>query len=168
MKFPQPVPGLPIESQPEAIICRLVLVGEARGEQDEGGALESVAMLGVLWVGENRRLDRKHRWPDNLRGVFLQRAQFSCFNQYDPNRAKLLDLWKSDPVTWERADTVADLFESGLTLDPTMGATHYCTEALWGRDDPTLPFHWYSRQEIDAGRTVRLRQFGHHVFGRAA
>jgi hypothetical protein len=169
MRYPTPTPNASIEKQPEAIIIRLALCGEARGEQDQGGTLEAVAMLGVLWVAENRRTDAKGRWRPTLRGVLLQRAQFSCFNPYDPNRDKLLDLWRSDPVTWERADTVADLFERGLTIDPTLGSTHYSTKAIWGRaGGPGPPFAWYSQAEIDAGRTVALALYGSHVFGRAA
>lgn len=161
----RPVPGLAVEQQPDLIVSRLVLAGEARGEQDLLGRLESEAMLAVWHVGQNRALDRRVRWPRTMRLVFLQPMQFSCLNPDDPNRARLLELWRTDAATWERADTVCDLAEAGRTFDLTHGATHYCTEALWGMDRPGA---WFSRQEIEAGRTVRLVQWGHHVFGRAA
>jgi hypothetical protein len=151
----RPLAGIDIEYQPGPVVCGLALVGEARGERDEGGNLEALAMLAILWVAENRRQGDGRRWPSSLKAVFLQRHQFSCFNAEDPNRPKLLTLWRDDPVTWERADTVCDLFESGWTVDPTMGATHYCSERLWGRDDSARPggAAWHSLQEIEAGRT---------------
>jgi len=160
----RPVPGLSVEQQPDLIVSRLMLAGEARGEQDQLGRLESEVMLAVWHVGQNRALDLRARWPRTMRLVFLQPMQFSCLNAADPNRVKLLELWRTDPATWERADTVCDLAEAGRTLDLTHGATHYCTEALWGKDRPGA---WFSRQEIEAGRTMRLVQYGHHVFGRA-
>jgi hypothetical protein len=159
------VPGLQIEQQPDLVVSRLTLAGEARGEHDQAGSLESEAMLAVWHVGQNRALDRLGRWPRTMRLVFLQPMQFSCFNPLDPNRERLLELWRTDPASWERADTVCDLAEAGRTIDLTHGATHYCTEALWGADRPGA---WFSRQEIEAGRTARLVQYGHHIFGRAA
>ncbi len=165
----RPVPGLMIEQQSESVICALALCGEARGEQDAGGRLESTAMLAILWVLWNRVKDPGNRWPKTMRQAFLQPWQFSCFNPNDPNRARLLDLWKTDPVSWERADTVCDLFEQECTLDPTGDATHYCTKALWAVDDSERKHpRWHSRQEIEAGRTVETARWGHHVFARAA
>ncbi len=150
-------------------MCALALVGEARGEQDAGGDLEAVAMLCVLWVGNNRIKDARNRWPKTMRQAFLQPWQFSCFNPHDPNRDKLLEVWKSDPVTWERADTTCDLFEQECTVDPTDGATHYCTLGLWGVDDAAREHpRWHSKQEIEARRTVETARWGHHVFARAA
>jgi len=166
----RPLAGVIPERQPEECVAAMTIAGEARGEQDAGGRLESVAMLAVLWVGENRRTDRGRRWPRTLREVFLQPWQFSCWNRNDPNLPKLATLWHDDPVTWERADTVCDLFDSSFTVDPTLGATHYCAERLWGRDDSERPggAAWHSLQEIQAGRTLKMTTIGGHVFARAA
>ena len=169
----RPLDSLTIEQQPEPVVLAMLLAGEARGEQDRSGRLESVAMLAVGWVAYNRANDTLHRWAKTPGAAALQTWQFSCFNFSDPNRAKLLTLWKTDPGTWERADTVLDLLASGYATDPTGGATHYCTEALWGTDDAGRialgkRARWFSIQEISAGRTVRLVQKGHHIFGRAA
>lgn len=168
MRFPGPAPGIPLEQQPEGVVLRCLLCGEARGEQDAGGTLEAVAMLAILWV-----LDARHareRWARmSLKEIALQPWQFSCFNANDPNRARLLDLWKDDPTSWERADTICDLFERGLTLPPVRRATHYCTKALWGRapKNPGTP-QWFEAPEIAAGRTRKVAEWGSHVFAEAA
>lgn len=167
MRFPTPAPGVALEQQPEGVILRMLLCGEARGEDDASGTLEAVAMLAVLWTLENRR--RRPRWERlSLKAIALQPWQFSCFNPNDPNRPALLDLHKSDPISWERADTVCDLFERGLTVEPIKRATHYCTAALWGRAprDPAKPL-WFEAPEIAAGRTRKVAEWGHHVFAEA-
>ena len=161
----KPIAGVALELQPDLIISRLALALEARGEQDQDGRLESDAMLAVWHVANNRAVDRLGRWPTTMRLVLLQPRQFSCFNLRDPNRAAALELWRTDPASWERADTVCDLAEGGRTVDITHGSTHFCREGLWGMDKPGA---WYGRQEIEAGRTVRIVRYGHHVFGRAA
>lgn len=168
----RPITGLTIEQQPEKVVLALVAAGEARGEQDQGGTLEFVAMCAVLWTGKNRQ--RRPRWRGRtLREVFLERWQFSCFNENDPNRDKLLELWKSDAVSWERADCACDAVETGYP-DPTGGATHYCTLALWNseprpatQERPAQKVQWYHRAEIEAGRTHELARIGGHVFASA-
>lgn len=160
-----PVPGLQIEQQPEGVLLRMLMWGEARGEQDQGGRLESIAMLAVAWVARNRAIARKQ----DMRTVILAPWQFSCFNVNDPNRDKMLVAHKLDPVSWERADTVADLFEAGLTSDPSHGADHYVTLSLWNRDalDPESP-QWFEAPLIAATRTTEVARYGHHVFARHA
>ncbi len=161
----RPAPGLPIEQQPPGVVARLALCGEARGEQDAAGTLEAIAMAAVYWVGLNRIALRRNRGK-SIGDVFLEPWQFSCFNTNDPNRAKLLDLWKTDPVSWERADTVADLAERGLLHDPTFGSTHYCTANLWGLPTPEgAAVQWFHASEIQAGRTKEKARIGGHVFG---
>lgn len=169
MRIEKPVPGLTIEQQAEGIVCRLLLVGEARGEQDAGGRLEAVAMAGVLWTLPNRQAQLPRCQGKTLKAIALAPWQYSCFNENDSNREKLLDLWRSDPVSWERADTVCDLFESGLLVDPTGGATHYCTQSLWDAPRASSPRpRWHDSVEIASGRTKLTVVLGHHVFARAA
>lgn len=164
MRIERPVPGLQIEQQPAWVLHRMLLCGEARGEQDAEGRLESVAMAAVAHVPLNRRA--KKRWGTwTLDRIILEPWAFSCFNANDPNRARLLDLWKDDPTSWERADTVCDLLESGWLIDPSKGATHYCTTNLWNNETPVgHQLQWYHRIEIEAGRTRETARHGHHVF----
>lgn len=148
----------PIEKQTDEILLRLVLWGEARGERDAFGDLDSEGMLAVAHVVRNR-MALKAR---SLRAIILQPWQFSCFNQHDPNRAKMLGAPMLDKIGWTRADAVADLFEKARTIDPTLGSTHYCTSSLWGRDEKGA---WYGKQEIAAGRTKERARISSHVFG---
>ena len=150
-----------IEDQTGVVLARMALYGEARGERDANRDLDALGMYLVYCVIYTRTRLRKQ----TLAQVILSKWQFSFLNDGDPNRSKLLTAWHDDPVSWERADAVADIFESGCTWDPTDGATHYCTASLWniddaGRDHP----RWHSKQEIDAGRTVLKFQRGHHIF----
>lgn len=158
----RPIPGLQLESQPDDVLIRCCLWAEARGESDLG-------MLGVLYVIAHRAL--KH--GVSMGRVILQPWQFSSFNANDPNRDKMLDAWEHDVAGWARADSVANRYKALETSDPTEGATHYCTLALWGRDDSGRiaqgkPPAWHSKQEIEAGRTVATVTIGHHQFARAA
>ena len=160
----RPAPGLTIEQQDERVVRRLLLCGEARGEQDAEGTLEAAAMAAVVFLPKNRR--SRPRWKvQSEREIMLAPWQFSCFNANDPNREKLLGLWQTDPISWERADTVADLFERGLLVDPTGNATHYVTANLWNMETPEgKSVQWFHRSEIDSGRTHETARWGHHVF----
>lgn len=161
----KPVPGIPIDQQPAGPLARMALYGEARGERDAARDLDGVGMLCVIHVVMTRARKR----GTSIATEILRRWQFSTFNENDPNRGKLLDAWKDDPVSWERADAVMDLVEGGFTSDPTGGATHYCTLELWGVDDTGRDRpRWHSRSEIDAGHTVEVYRRGHHVFAKAA
>ena len=160
----RPAPGLTIEQQGDRILHRMLLCGEARGENDALDRLDSKSMLGVAFVPVNRL--GRGRWRKLTLGqAILQPWQFSCFNPNDANRAKLLDLWKSEPVAWERANVVCDLLEEGLVLDPTKGATHYVRIEMWGREpaNPARP-QWYEGPSIEAGITKETARIGSHVF----
>lgn len=142
----RPVPGLPIEQQPEAVLRRMLCWGEARGEGPFG-------QLAVLWVVRNRA----EREEKSEIKVMLAPAQFSSFNPGDPNRAKLLTAFVDDPAGWSAADTVATLFEGNATRDPTLGATHFY--------NPAAAHPAWGRGSIDWQETVVIRN---HAFGRLA
>jgi len=149
-----PEPSKPIEQQTEAVLSRLLLWGEARGE----GA---IGMLAVLWCAYNR-LGKN---GTSLRDVILKPWQFSTFNRNDSNRDKLLKAHVQEPDAYKMADTVATLMEAGHTNDPTHGATHYCTDALWGRPKEFITAKWFEDECIADGRTKETFRHGHHVFG---
>jgi spore germination cell wall hydrolase CwlJ-like protein len=137
---------VPIEGQSDRFLIRALMYGEARGE-------DPVGRLSVGMVAMNRAARPGH----NLRGVILEPQQFSAFNPDDPNRGKLLDAWRSDPVAWARCDETAVLVEAALARDPTLGAQFYFnpepTRPLWA--DPAKGF-------------VQTFACGKHVFGRFA
>ena len=130
----RPVPGLAIEQQPEAVVRRMLAYGEARSEGPRG----VLAVVTVLQA-------RGRRWKRTDRHEALRPLQFSCFNDDDPNRAKLLTAFKDDPQTWAMVDAVCTLFEQGCTLDPTLGADHYYVEGQvappWGAGHPGWKDH---------------------------
>lgn len=140
----RPAPGLTLDQQSEAIIIRLLLWGEARGEP-------VIGKLAVLYVLHNRAMKR----DTSLKAEALRPLQFSCFNAEDPNRGKMLNAWKDDPIQWAICDAVASAYENGVTTDPTKGADHYYVTRMkhppeWGRGHKD----WIECAEI-----------GHHVFG---
>lgn len=149
----KPDPLLPLDQQQPRVVFRMNLWAEARGEQDHGGRLESLAMLAVGCVVMNRA-KAKGKTPME---IILARLQFSWTRPVDPNHMKVLRADTIDPISWERADTVADLIEAGAVTDTTDGATHYYNAKLatpdWGRGHPG----WVEKVVI-----------GNHVFGRAA
>jgi spore germination cell wall hydrolase CwlJ-like protein len=125
--------------------------GEARG-------LGRAGMVAVGWVIKNRAA-RPSWWGRDIVGVCLARAQFSCWNASDPNRAKLLAVSTPDPE-FAVATEVADDLVRGTIPDPTNNATHYHTIAKpeWAT---VWPPDWTKSM-------TRTADDGHHVFYRAS
>jgi spore germination cell wall hydrolase CwlJ-like protein len=108
--------------------------GEARGEGEAG-------MIAVAAVIQNR-IDisaahgGRYWWGRDWVGVCTAKAQFSCWNPGDPNRAKLLAVDDHDPAFRIAKQVAADAI-AGRIQDPTLGATHYKVASLpwpygWG------------------------------------
>lgn len=143
----KPLPGIPIEGQPNSVMLRLCVWAEARGEPTRG-------KLAVACVIQNRA-EKKGK---GIKEIVLAPWQFSSFNHDDPNRGKLLMAFETDPRGWSACDAVCDLLEADLVIDPTNGANHYYVVAMadppeWGRGHPD----WEEKAVI-----------GRHVFGNAA
>lgn len=140
----RPVPGLTIEQQPEAVLLRMAVWAEARGEP-------IVGQLAVAWVIVNRARSR----GTSESAEILKPLQFSSFNPLDPNRAMMLTAHLRQEVSWAVADAVCEMLESGHTIDPTSGADHYYAhkqvQPSWGRGNP---------------RWIETAVIGAHVFGR--
>ena len=66
---------------------------------------------------------------DNVPGVCLKPKQFSCWNEGDPNRAKMSEIDLDNPAL-ARAVSVAAGVLAGDLPDTTGGATHYHTTAV--------------------------------------
>ena len=97
--------------------------GEARGEPDTG-------QRAVAHVILNRLRDK--RWPDSIKDVCLQPKQFSCWNEDDPNRERILSA--SLDASSFRLCAIACLEALEAPTDITEGSTHYCTirsEPYW-------------------------------------
>ncbi|HEY8343328.1 MAG TPA: cell wall hydrolase [Calditerricola sp.] len=109
-------------------VATLTLIGEARGEPDEG-------KIAVAWVIRNRaEMDlgndgKPDWWGDTIYDVCLKPWQFSCWNEGDPNRKVLDTTSTSDPI-YRACRAIVDAVLAGEYPDPTHGATHYCTLTL--------------------------------------
>ena len=134
----------------------LTLWGEARGEAVEG----RIAVGCVV-----RARVRDPRWPTTYQGVCLQPRQFSCWNEADPNAAKLHALAavfladhairtapRLDPVLRECL-YLAEGIIGGQLLENVAGANHYLIATLF----QTAPPAWAQGQ----GPVARV---GRHVF----
>lgn len=135
-------------------ILGLTLFGEARGEPIEG-------IIAVGHVIRNRSKDSKKRWPDSLRGVCLQKHQFSCWAEgggkanHDAVIAAAQSLLVKDAPSelLEQCAWVALGIANGALLDNSKGANHYHTIQM--RPRPS----W-------AQAHVPVLQKGNHVFYR--
>ena len=121
------------------------LYGEARGEKVRG--IEAVASV-VLNRVEKALQRGSYWWGGNVEGVCLKPWQFSCWNERDPNREKLLNVSKDNKI-FATCLRVARRALFGGVKDPTNGATHYHVKGL-------MPA--WARQQIPCA------EVGNHVF----
>jgi N-acetylmuramoyl-L-alanine amidase len=126
------------------IVARTVY-GEARGEGPVGQAA-------VTWVIRNRA-DHPSWYGRSLREVCLKgtpggQHQFDCWDDNDPNRAKILALSSDDPAL-QGIQAIVDDVLAGKIPDPTGGAIYYHTKAVTTRFDATR---------------VQTAEIGHQVF----
>ena len=115
IKVPDNVTHLDID-----ILARTIW-GEARGESQQG-------RIAVGWVILNRTMHRR-RWPDDVMGTCLEKYQFSCWLDSDPNRDKMRGVTFDDPV-FRRCYEAAVAVCNGSEVDPTQGADHYHTTSI--------------------------------------
>jgi N-acetylmuramoyl-L-alanine amidase len=140
-----------VHDRHDVVTLARTLWGEARGEAVDG-------QIAVAWVIRNRA--ERVRFAGRLVGregavaqVCLAPWQFSCWNEGDPNRAKLLVL-REDQCRGQVG--VASNVLDGLVPDPTSGADHYHTihPPAWAR---AWPPDW-------AASMLETACFGGHVF----
>lgn len=91
------------------------LWGEARGEDDYG-------MIAVCCTIINRFNSKKWYAGKTIEETCKKAWQYSCWNNNDPNRPKLLRLKEED---LSREYSIIDKVTSGVYHDITGGATHY-------------------------------------------
>jgi spore germination cell wall hydrolase CwlJ-like protein len=161
-----PDPEVELAWQEPTALLALTVLGEAEGEPDEGKSA-------VAHVVKNRMRKKPYKWG-SVADTVLAPWQFSCWNHEEPRRDFLLDVVDKGAANipmsmwvacWKAASGALD----GTSTDPTHGATHYCTENIWGVDDGNRHrARWHSLQEIQSERTVQTAHIGRHVFARAA
>lgn len=111
---------------PVATLAR-TLWGEARGQGLEGIA----AVANVI----QNRVDKPSWWGKGWVGVCTHPWQFSCWNEGDPNRARLLRVTEADPQ-YRDCLVIAKAAVAGDLRDRTKGSDHYCVTTLhpkWAR-----------------------------------
>jgi N-acetylmuramoyl-L-alanine amidase len=104
------------------------LWGEGRGGSDAG--LEAIATVVM-----NRLAAPDRRFGRTVAQVCRQPKQFSCWNEDDPNRAKIFAL-KGDEPSLVRCRAVAERAIAGTLADQTFGADHYHQRGMmpvWAR-----------------------------------
>ncbi|HBE45737.1 MAG TPA: cell wall hydrolase [Deltaproteobacteria bacterium] len=107
-------------------LMALCLWGEARGEPLSG-------KIGIAFVIMNRV--KKDGWfGSTIKKVILKPKQFSCFNEKDPNRVKLVMLaqnwdyfFQKDKALRECYYVAEKIIEDNTFQDNVFGATHYKT-----------------------------------------
>lgn len=106
------------------MLLSMLIWGEARGEPVEG-------KFAVAWVVRNR-VYANRKYGKGWNGVMLKKKQFSAFNELDPNREKIEEIWFTIK-TWKEfriSFEVAFQVYYSFGYDPTMGATHYFNKRL--------------------------------------
>lgn len=121
--------------------------GEARGEPVRGREAVAACVMNRVAKAEARG---GHWWGSTVVEVCRAPWQFSCWNETDPNREKLLAVDTRDRV-FQSCRRIARRAVRGTLIDPTGGATHYHHEDL-------LP--WWAK-----GRGP-TRKIGRHLFYR--
>lgn len=116
-----------IDCSPVDILARTIY-GEARGESIKGK--EAVACV-IL-----NRVKKNSWYGKTVENVCLKPWQFSCWNENDPNKEKILKISKKDPV-FKSCYRIARRAVCGVLEDKTSGATHYHTKNInprWSLD----------------------------------
>lgn len=133
--LPSPEESAEARRRREVEVLARTLYGEARGEPVRGQ--EAVACVIVNRV---RRAQRQGGcwWGGTVEEVCLKPQQFSCWNEGDPNREKILAVQAGDQ-TFDACVRIARRAVSGALEDITQGATHYHTREstpAWSRGRP--------------------------------
>jgi spore germination cell wall hydrolase CwlJ-like protein len=124
---PPPAPGSPVD-----VLAR-TLWGEARGEAVAGK--QAVASVVLNRVRRARERGGRYWWGASIEEVCRRPWQFSCWNESDPNRAKLEKVGMDNPA-FRQCVRVASQAVAGTLDDATGGATHYHTAGIdppWSR-----------------------------------
>jgi N-acetylmuramoyl-L-alanine amidase len=142
--------GAVVSESPEAIdVLARTMWGEARGER-EGG------MAAVAHVVLNRR-DAGRWWGSTVEAVCHKPFQFSCWNEGDANRGKLLTVNVGNAefaLAMRTAKALLAMLPTDRArADTTNGATHYHVRGL-----TPLP-NWARGKQP-------CQQLGRHVFYR--
>lgn len=132
-------------------ILSLTLIGEAIGEPIQG-------IVGVGSVIRNRVFALGKTYSQ----VCLAAKQFSCWNEDEPSRNKLIKMsagldTNTDPYVRQCLYVANGILGTDL-LDNTDGCQHYVTRKLYDTLVATNPNHWVNKMKIkvELGKQVFL------------
>ena len=127
-------------SKKDVEVMSRTIYGEARGEGSDG-------MLAVGHVIHNRA-QRGGWWGSTIEQVCKHPYQFSCWNENDPNREKLLAIDANDEAARECLWAALSVVQ-GKHQDNTSGSCHYHAASI-------MP-DW-------AENKISIGQIGNHLF----
>lgn len=129
----------------------LTLIGEARGEPVEG----QIAVANII-------LNRSKTRKVSIKNVCLQKSQFSCWNENDPNYAVLMELGRiiinsgfKPYEEYAQLNWIVDGIMANKVADNTKNRDHYMTAKLFLSDKKPS---WAKNPKSDPIK------FGNHVF----
>ncbi|MDX1736974.1 MAG: cell wall hydrolase [Alphaproteobacteria bacterium] len=116
----------PLFGAGEVDILARTIWGEARGEQLPGMEAVAAVVMNRLMISKRRG---GHWWGSDVVSICQKPYQFSCWNEGDPNKDKLLAVREGD-MAFDVAERIAKRALRGSLKDRTKGATHYHTRYL--------------------------------------
>ncbi len=116
-------------SDSDEVLLARMLFGEARNCSD----LEKIA---IGYTAINRANDGKKWNGETVKEAILKPNQYSCFNDGDPNKEKLMNPYVDDKEAFDKCLIVASNMLKDKYDDKNTGATHYynpsgCKEPAW-------------------------------------
>lgn len=116
-----------IETMNDVEIMARTIYGEARGEYSrvDGGMAALIAVGNVIM----NRAQQQTWFGRTVRDVCLKPYQFSCWNETDPNREKLVSVTDDSPI-FSQCLVVARAIAAQQYPDLTKGADHYYSNDL--------------------------------------
>ncbi len=132
---PKAAPGAAPKTPRDSAVETLArtIYGEARGELVRG----KEAVAAVVMNRVRRAMERGgYWWGTTAIEVCTRPWQFACWNENDPNRAKIEAVGR-DNRNFQACLRIARRALAGTLKDPTGGATHYHAKGLeppWARD----------------------------------
>lgn len=134
------------QQQKDIDLIARTIYGEARGEK----SFNSLKAIGHVIL--NRTRDHK-KWPSTIEDVILQKGQFSCWNQTDPNFYKIQSVSFNNKLFLKCFK--AALHSYFAQDDVTKGANHYHAREV----SP-----WWAKKK----NMVLVAQMDRHIFYKSA
>ena len=125
----------PIRHHDIDVLAR-TLYGEARGEPHEGKLLVGHVIKNRWRTGYRRK--------ETIEEVCTDPWQFSCWNENDPNRKKLMEISLADPVFRACYRAALEVVDDDYAPFPKTTRHYYAKyidEPFWAKDhDPVMQF----------------------------